>query len=462
MEKAGTGCRKRITSPSHSVGRWRKKGEEFSFKKKVEVAVGHQYPVKTVRLAVEQVINSGSSLRGVEKTLKLHANEDQISIPSSSSIRNWLGRIGLYELQRQKEHRSDWIFIVDLTVELGKQKCLAVFGVTQQNFLENVLPLKRGLQHHDVQLLMLEIMDSTKGELIEEKLIELTNKVGCPVQIIAAHGNDLEKGIKLYNQKYPQVIYTYDVTHAMALILKHELALSDKYQSFIQHCSLCRQQLQQTELSFLSPPSQRSQCRYFNVEKLVDWAQNISNLSRKTLAKLVTNIQPKILSQKLNDKFGWLSEYQKEIQLWSQMVKTTRTLETYLKKNGVHSSEVTEVELFQYVDLNLNASFSQKILDYLVKESSQIPVNTTLLATSDVIESIFGKYKQFSSRCPLKQMGQTLLYISLSTMNLTNSVIKKALETVRYVDLTVWSTHVFGQSMLSKRRIVFSTSNNGT
>ncbi len=109
---------------------------------------------------------------------------------------------------------------------------------------------------------MLEIMDSTRGELIEEKLIELTQKVGCPVQIIAAHGNDLQKGIKLYNQKYPDVIYTYDVTHAMALILKHELVLSDKYQSFIQHCSLCRQQLQQTELSFLSPPSQRSQCRY--------------------------------------------------------------------------------------------------------------------------------------------------------------------------------------------------------
>ncbi len=62
------------------------------------------------------------------------------------------------------------------------------------------------------------------------------------------------------------------------------------------------------------------------------------------------------------------------------MVKTTRTLETYLKKNGVHSSEVTKVELFQYVELNLNASFSQKIIDYLVKESSQIPVNTTLLA----------------------------------------------------------------------------------
>jgi len=58
----------------------------------------------------------------------------------------------------------------------------------------------------------------------------------------------------------------------MALILKHELINCEKYQSFLKHCNQCRQELQQTELSFLSPPAQRSQCRYFNIEKLVNWA----------------------------------------------------------------------------------------------------------------------------------------------------------------------------------------------
>ncbi len=98
---------------------------------------------------------------------------------------------------------------------------------------------------------------------------------------------------------------------------------------------------------------------------------------------------------------GGKREYQKEIQVWSQMVKMTRALETYLKNNGIHSSSVTSFKLPQYVDLNLNPSFVQKILDYLVKESSQIPVKSILLATSDVIESVFGKYKQFSSLSPL-------------------------------------------------------------
>jgi hypothetical protein len=378
-------------------------------------------------------------------------------------VRNWLGRIGLYELQRVKEYRTDWIFIIDLTVELGKQKCLVILGVAQEYLESVVFSSKRGLKHHDVQLLALEIMDSTRGELIEQKLCELTDIVGCPIQIIADHGSDLEKGIKLYSSKYPSVIYTYDVTHAMALLLKHELAASEKYQSFIQKCNQCRHQLQQTELSFLSPPSQRSGCCYFNVEKLIDWAQKLLNCPIDTLLKLVPNSEKEILNQKFTMKFGWLRDYLEAIYLWGQMVLMTRTLEKQLKINGINQQSRIEFEKNQFsTSTNFISVFQDNILEYITTEISLIPVGKTFLATSDVIESIFGKYKHFSSRCPLKQIGQMVLNISLCTMNLAASVVKEALENVRYLDLQSWSSQVFGQSMLSKRKTVFSTFNEGT
>lgn len=342
-------------------------------------------------------------------------------------------------------------------MQLGKQKCLLVLGVTQQYLYEHVFPLGRGLQHQDVEVLMLEVMESTRGELIEEKLSKLIHTVGCPIQIIADHGSDIEKGIKLYNQKYPSIIYTYDVTHGMALILQHELGTSQKYQAFVERCNLCRNQTQQTDLSFLSPPSQRSQCRFFNVKKLINWAQNISSASIDVISSLKPNIEPKLLKQKFDDKFGWLTEYQDDITMWDEMVEMTRTLETYLKTNGINQQSLTNFEfLISCLDFNVNPDFEQKILDYLIKESSNIPPSATLLATSDVIESLFGKYKQFSSRSPIQQIGETVLNICLCTMKLTTSVVKEALETIRYLDLKVWSSQVFGQSMLSQRRIVFS------
>ncbi|MEH1767781.1 MAG: hypothetical protein V7L27_05800 [Nostoc sp.] len=363
------------------------------------------------------------------------------------------------ELQREKEYRHDWIFIIDLTVELGKQKCLVILGVSQQYLESSIFPLARGLKHHEVQLFSLEIMDSTRGEFIEEKLCELANVVGCPVQIISDHGSDIEKGIKLFIQKYTSVIYTYDVTHAMALLLKHELETSEKYQSFIQKCSQCRHQLQQIELSFLSPPSQRSQCRYFNVEKLIDWAQKLLNCPIETLFKLAQTDEPEILNKILITKFGWLKDYQEEIFIWGQMVLMTRTLEAQLKQNGINQESMTEFELNEFsLFSNQTLVFQQNIIEYITTEIDKIPEGRTILATSDIIESIFGKYKHFSSRCPLKQIGQMILSISLCTMNLTTSVVKQALEDIRYIDLKDWASRVFGQSMLSKRKIVFSTS----
>ncbi len=102
--------------------------------------------------------------------------------------------------------------------------------------------------------------------------------------------------------------------------------------------------------------------------------------------------------------------------------------------------------------------FQQKILDYLQAEMALINDNRTVLATSDVIESIFGKYKCFSQRCPLQDLRSMLLTIPLTTMNLTQDVIKKALETVRGVDLSQWLNDFFGQSMFSKRTTLFAAS----
>ncbi len=55
-----------------------------------------------------------------------------------------------------------------------------------------------------------------------------------------------------------------------------------------------------------------------------------------------------------------------------------------------------------------------------------------------------------------------ILSIFLCTMNLTTSVVKQALESIRYIDLKDWASEAFGQSMLSKRKIVFSTSDDDT
>lgn len=127
------------------------------------------------------------------------------------------------------------------------------------------------------------------------------------------------------------------------------------------------------------------------------------------------------------------------------MVLMTRTIEAQLKINGINQKSRIEFENKQFpISTNLISVFRHNILEYITVESSQIPLKKTFLATSDIIESIFGKYKHFSSRCPFKQIGQMILNISLCTMNFTGSMVKEALENVRYLDQTrrrhAWSS----------------------
>lgn len=366
--------------------------------------------------------------------------------------------MGIYELTRKKEYRDDWIFIVDFTLELGKQKALVVLGVSQEHLSEQVVSQRRALSHEDVELLGLEIMGSTKGEMILHQLEKITELVGVPVQIVADHSSDLARGIKLYQDNHPEIIYTHDVTHAMALLLKYKLDANDRYQSFLQKCHRCRQKLQQTELSFLSPPSQRSQCRYFNVERLTNWAIKLLNSPVETLIQLMPDIEHKLILSKIVEKLAWLADYEADLIHWNQMVTMTRRLETQLKQLGINSQTLQYFQQNQFDLVNDSLQyFQQQIFDYVTNECSQIKDKQTFLATSDVIESLFGKYKQFSARCPIKEMGQMLLTICLSTMNLTTTVVKNALESISFFDVEEWLAEVFGQSMLSKRKTLFST-----
>jgi hypothetical protein len=147
-----------------------------------------------------------------------------------------------------------------------------------------------------------------------------------------------------------------------------------------------------------------------------------------TLADLVPNLEPDILHSKLKEKFTWLASYQDSLRNWNQMVQITRFVETLIKLDGLNQDTFSIIQHHLIMEVSYPEEFAQKILGYLTQELSPIQPGQTLLATTDVLESLFGKYKQFSSRSPLKQISQIFLSICLSTMNLTTTVVKEALE----------------------------------
>jgi len=474
---------------------------------------GHHYPVFVIQLGIQQIVQSLNSLRGSQRNFELFAQFFAVHTPSYGSIRRWLLRLGLYELQKGQEYRSDWIIILDLTVELGQLKCLVILGIPAARLRETGY----ALQHQDVEVLDMVVLAHSTGEIIEQKLVELSERIGTPCQILSDHGSDVKKGTGLYQQKNPEVICTYDITHQMALLLKKELVNDDRYQTFARQCSLSRQQTKQTALYFLAPPKQRLKSRYLNVDSYVDWAQQVLHyqaqgdfsqislvftldeqaiisladcLDEQPLAQLsgmkgkeypdektfisnlIQHLGPELFAQKgkpicqaadigrrkFQEKLGWLNEYQAEIMLYAQLVEIVHTVQKQVKQDGLNqASKATFEKKMKETSLLPRAQqFREQVLAYLDREGAKIPEGQTLLGTSDIIESIFGKYKLFSSERSLKEIGKMVLMIPVFTARITCDTVQKAMESVRQIDIEKWSNQVFGQSMLSKRRTVSS------
>ena len=86
---------------------------------------GHRYSTTAIHMAVELVFFCNVSLRAAARTFIVMDRQDN---PTFCTIRHWVLRLGLYELQRAKEQASDWVFIVDATIGVGEHKALVILG----------------------------------------------------------------------------------------------------------------------------------------------------------------------------------------------------------------------------------------------------------------------------------------------------------------------------------------------
>ena len=462
------------------------------------------------------VIESLNSFRGAAQNFALLGQYFALANPSYSSIRQWVLRVGFYELFRPREKRGDWLFIIDMTLELGARKCLVILGVSHARWQQLVNTSEGELSYQDMEVLGLEIMSQTKGEMIYQVLEGVTKRVGTPLQIVSDHGGDLKKGVSLYQTAHPDVIATYDITHQCARLLKAELELDETYQAFASRCARSRQQLQQSPLSFLRPPTQRAKARYFNIDTLLAWAAKVMayeqrqdfslinpcfcldqsaldalkpHLSAVSMTQLQSlkdltfphrqaftqALQTALPPQHFSDvaplalpaadlgrryfeqKLGWLKDYQIALEPYHQMLALVRTLQQQLKQQGLTDRSKTDfIEQTSALQLSSRLSaFKAKLLDYLERETAALPSDKPWLGSSDMIESLFGKYKLFSAKSPLKHMGHLILTLPLLTTKLTAQLIKTAVETVSFDVVENWYRKVFGPSPLAKRRAVF-------
>jgi hypothetical protein len=409
----------------------------------------HGYQVGSILLFLRLVLQAAASLRGASAVLKLLASrlglEDRS--PCANSGRLWLLRVGLFELRRSLLQAADWLWMMDHTIQLGPYKCLVIVGIRLSVWQSD----RRALQHSDLTLLNLTPMEKATGEAVCEQLEATVLRTGIPQVVLSDEGTDLKQGMKLFRRKYRQVLHRHDFKHKNALLLKKRLEKNPEWQAFVNAANRTRLTTTQTDLAFLNPPSLKTKARYMNLDTLVHWAQ-------KALAYLETSpVVPglPVDQQEVHEKLSWLHHSRAALQTWSEWLTLIRTAEAHVQTAGYHRHLRSELRTL-LSPLATTASSRQLLRDmqsFLGRQAGRLPRGTRVIGTTEVLESIIGKYKRLQSSHSAGGMTGLLLSIGAIVGQKSSSHIQHALEATPALDITRWCHDHFGHTLQSQRRL---------
>ncbi len=432
-----------------------------------------------INFCAQLFLDGNTSYRSCAKICSILANFYNAPAPHYSTIRQWVLRLGYYTLHEPKEKRNDWVYIVDYTITTGKNKCLAILGVSLKDLRKNGFNLKM----KDVALLNLTVTPRATWEVTYNALVETVKLTGIPKEIISDHGADVKKGIEEFCALHKKITYIYDVSHLSACCLKSILSTDTKWDSFLKRLSRCKHQTKQTLLSFLSPPSQRAKARYMNAEQMIGWFEKILQYQERGNFLLIAEsiVEKRLQSPNANlsnyideelvqeakemfeEKFNWIQEYSDDIIDYKQYLTVIKTIKKKIITEGLSRKTIGGIKKdISIINLNKKGlDFSDTLMKRL---SDNIPKNAkykeAYLGVSDIIESLFGKYKYYCSESALMGITQSILIISAATLQIDHSCINKAMESNTFMDIHNWSKKTIGESDFSKRCKAFKRKEN--
>jgi len=469
----------------------------------------HHHCLEVMQLSLQLYLRASFGCRGVNWVLRLLSGYLPLGVPASTTVLNWCYRLGLAVLQRPLPRRDDWIFVIDHTVALGALKCLVVLGIPVARLAETGYSPR----HRDMTVLAVEVTASSTGVWVAAVLEQVSARTGVPVQIVADHGSDVRKGIALFRQQAPRCVETYDISHAIATQLKAHWRDDEHWQGFVQQTGATLSHFQQTDLAFLLPPRQRTKARYMHIDAHIDWAQRLISyhdqgdfstigrpcvFSANAWARLRARqghrrVEPlrALIGQRYETRaalcealrapgatashdrddtfwrladrgyarfleaFDWVLSYRQLLPEWTQTMAVSKTTQTVLKTQGLSRTTPAAVRAALAAQGPLAvpvADFQRRVLQHVEQEAAKLPADATWLASSDIIESVFGHYKAFTARGPLKEVGRLVLLIPAFLSELTAPVIREAMASVRTIDVQQWVDTHLGPSMLARRR----------
>lgn len=416
-----------------------------------ETPAAHGYTAGVIALFLG-LVQLGVSLRAASRVLEFIARSFGLpfSAPDWTTGRMWLLRFGLAQLNAPKDQADDWVWLIDHSVQIGKQKVLAILGI---RLLDLPMP-EQFLSPDDMVLIDLVPMETSSREDVAARLEDAAARTTVPRAIVDDHGVDLNGGVRIFQQSHPETVEIYDAKHKAACLLKARLGKDPRWMAFCTKVGQARCAVQQTELGALAPPGSKPKARFMNLAGQLNWADKVLAI----LDGLPGSAPPWVTPERLEDKLGWLRESREDLAEWRQWQTIMDVTVGFVGSEGLHAK--TAVQLSRKIRPLLRTAEGRRLAAELIKfvreQASKAKPGERLPGSTEVLESCFGRFKTLER--DQAKGGFTSLLLGFGTL-FAEATIESVLEAMRSVPtrkVREWCAERLGQTLFSQRKEAFA------
>jgi hypothetical protein len=416
----------------------------------------HSFGAKMISMCCNLAVAVG--FRAAERALKIFWDYLGFTtkLPVFETIRTWLMRVGIARLLFNKQEMKDGqvVWFVDHSCKVGTEKVLAILGIR----LEDLPPPGTPLKHEDLVTLLVAVGEDWKREDVAEQYDLLIEQIGAPLAINSDEAVELQDPASALNNGEKTVLVQTDPKHKLANILKSVIGKDERFLEFQKRLGQTRSAIQQTELSHFTPPKQKTKARFMNLQNTIRWAAMVQWHLSYSCSKARAEIEPR----RMREKLGWLSSFRKDIARWQRCLDVVAATLKFINKQGLSAgaSRRLKRKLDKLVLCSTSREVTERTLAF-IKESEKklkslkqpdlrVPMST------EVLESVFGRYKQLERQH--SHGGFTSLLASFATLlkPITPDEIKEAFDQVSTQTTKQWVKDQLGNTLQSKKNQAYA------
>lgn len=388
----------------------------------------HKYSEFVVRLSTTLYTRVNCGFRQVIKILDVMNDVfDGLlgKIPCHNTIENWIKKCGLeiYGTAGSSLKDTKYAQIVDESMMIGSEKLLLTLGVPAEH-------QGRPLNSNDVNVLDIAVAESWNGERIGKQLKTASKKVGHdPLYVISDNASIMNKGIRCAGLNHQR-----DISHSLGMFLERTYKNEPDFKNYVKLMTEPKFKYNMKKIAYLLPPTQRTIARFLNISKWVKWS-----------SKMLDNYHD--LQAGEQAVFSFVPANASLIDELLEVTKCINRIEDFCKNNGLSKETVDksqrEIKKHLLCGNSRMIQIGEAVIKFLTEEIKKIAAGTANNNSSDIIESLFGKYKARKSPNKLNGVTSFILFLPIYTELCNGPQNKKfnfkaALENVYMRQINVW------------------------